>query len=1025
MPFLTLVFILSGAAGLIYESIWSRYLGLFVGHSAYAQIIVLVIFLGGMSAGAYLVGQRSERVRSPLRAYAYVELAAGVIGVLFDDIYRWVTAGAYEHLFPALAGGAGLTIAKWAIAGLLILPQSILLGATFPLMSAGALRLRRAHPGQTLGLLYFANSLGAAVGVLFAGFALIRWFGLPGTLITAAAINVLVGLAVIFAEQTFGWDELEPDSGWRQAGSDTTSSPAATPYPLPAIWRLLLAVSCGTAIASFIYEIAWIRMLSLVLGSATHSFELMLSAFILGLAIGAYWVRTRADRFADPLRALGVVQWLMGMAAIATLPLYLMSFEWMASFQQSLQRSDAAYSAFMVIRYAICLAVMLPATFCAGMTLPLITRTLIVAGAGERAVGAVYAINTFGSIVGVALAGLVLMPLLGLKMLLIAGALVDIGLGVLLLRPTLARIRTDRVPLIAGAAIASVVFIAATTAFLRFEPAVLTSGVFRYGRVSRPEHYVFYYYRDGRTASVSVRRPTNDFLISLATNGKPDASIETSWLKPPAPDAPRIPLTRDLSAQLVLPLVTLAHAPKARVGAVVGHGSGLTSHTLLGSPHLQELATIEIEPEMIKASRVFFPATRRVFEDPRSKFVIDDAKSYFAAGRRKYDFIMSEPSNPWVSGVSGLFTVEFYTRVRDYLNEGGVFGQWMQIYEMDDDLILSVLAAIDAVFGDYDVFMTGASDLLIMAAPRQLPQPDWSVVNFPALREDLKRVIPLTPGSLERTRFASRAALHPLVQLEGRANSDFHPVLDLGAERARFIGRPAFGFQSLTGRRFDLIAALSGRRYGFGTDLQTATPEISSAASLAFGARVRALRDRRRAQRPDSVAFSERSVAVSAYRRDLLERLAGSGRPPSDWRIWFDEFSDVEADLHRGTAGVADEELYDLVARYARTHGAPREALAGIEFLHGLASWNYGQVLAASPTLESAQRTRRPWISAELLRDGTVVAHLATGDASGARRRMQELSPLGDQGDDAYKFRSRLLFSYILFAEREAKETRE
>jgi spermidine synthase len=1033
MLFLTAVFILSGAAGLIYESIWSRYLGLFVGHSAYAQIIVLVIFLGGMSAGAYLVGRRSERVRRPLLAYAYVELAAGVIGVLFDDVYRGVTGVAYEYILPALAGGPGLTIAKWALAGLLILPQSILLGATFPLMSAGALRLRSDRPGRTLGLLYFANSLGAAIGVLLAGFGLIRWFGLPGTLITAAAINVGVGLAVIFAERTFGWDELEAGGGRREAGGASAvppPPPAAEPraparLPLPALWRLMLAVSFGTAIASFIYEIAWIRMLSLVLGSATHSFELMLSAFILGLAVGAYWVRTRADRFADPVRALGVVQWLMGMAAIATLPLYMMSFDWMASFQQSLQRTDPAYSLFMLVRYAVCLAVMLPATFCAGMTLPLITRTLIAAGAGERAVGAVYSINTLGSIIGVVLAGLVLMPVLGLKMLLIVGALVDIALGVVLLRPTLARVRSDRVPMAVGAAVASVAFVAGVAAFLRFEPAVLTSGVFRYGQVSRPEDYVFHYYRDGRTATVSVRHPRNSDLISLATNGKPDASVEASWLKPPLPNAPRVALTRDLSAQLMLPLATLAHAPKARIAAVIGQGSGLTSHLLLGSPNLQQLATIEIEPEMIRASRVFLAVNRRVFEDPRSMFVIDDAKSYFAAGRRRYDLILSEPSNPWVSGVSSLFTVEFYKRVRRHLNEGGVFGQWVQLYEMDDDLVLSVLAALDEVFGDYEIFITGGNDLLIVASAGRVPAPDWSVVNFPGIREDLRRVIPLTPVALERTRLASRAVVHPLVILQGRANSDFHPVLDLGAERARFVARPAAGFRSLAERRFDLVAALTGRRYGFGTDLQTATPDVAPVAALSFGARVRAAREQRVAQRVDSATPVDRDVAVAVYRRDVLDRLAASGRPPSDWRVWFDEVADAESDLHRGTAGVADEQFYGSILRYARAQRPPREAIAALEFLHGLAAWNFPEVLAASPVLEAAQRAGRPWVSAELLRDGTVAAHLATGDASGARRRMQQLSPLAEQADDAYRFRSRLIYSYILFAERERKETRE
>jgi predicted membrane-bound spermidine synthase len=1033
MLLLTLVFILSGAAGLIYESIWSRYLGLFVGHSAYAQIIVLTIFLGGMSLGAYVVGQRSERIRRPLRAYAYIELAAGAIGVIFDDVYRGLTAVAYDHIFPALAGGPGQTAAKWVLAGLLILPQSILLGATFPLMSAGALRLRADRPGRTLGLLYFANSLGAAVGVLLAGFALIRWVGLPGTLITAAAINVAVGLAVILAEQTFGWDELEPGGGSEVGGREVPAqgelslplaSPPATRDPLPAIWRLLLAVSFGTAVASFIYEIAWIRMLSLVLGSATHSFELMLSAFIFGLAIGAYWVRARADRFPDPLRALGIVQWIMGMAAIATLPLYVMSFEWMAAFQQALQRTDSAYSAFMLMRYAICLAVMLPATFCAGMTLPLITRTLIAAGAGERAVGAVYAINTLGSIVGVTLAGLVLMPMLGLKMLLITGALVDIGLGVVLLRPTLRRVPSARVPLVVGIAVASLLFVVGSAAFLRFEPAVLSSGVFRYGRVSRPEHYVFHFYRDGRTATVSVRQPKNNDLISLSTNGKPDASVESSWLKPPVPGAPRVPLTRDLSAQLMLPLATLAHAPRARIGAVIGQGSGLTSHLLLGSPHLQQLATIEIEPEMINASRIFLGVNRRVFEDPRSKFVVDDAKSYFAGGRRQYDLILSEPSNPWVSGVAGLFTVEFYKQVRRYLTDGGVFGQWLQIYEMDDNLVLSVLAAIDEVFGDYELFITGGHDVLVVASAGRLPAPDWSVVEYPGIREDLRRVIPLTRPILERTRIASRSIIHPLVQLDARANSDFWPILDLGAERARFMGQPAAGFSSLGVRRFDLVATLTGRRYDLGTDLQTPTPDISKVAAITYSARIRDAHAKRARGARDTTEL-DREVAAALHRRDVLDRLAASGRPPVDWRVWMDQFAEVESDLHRGTAGVADEQFYGSMLRYARTQSAPREAVAGIEFLHGLAVWNFAEALAASPILEAAQRAQRPWISSELLRDGTVVSLLASGDVAGARKRMQELSPLGDQGDDAFRFRSRLLFSYILFAEREKKETRE
>ena len=164
MPILlTLVFVLSGAAGLIYESIWTRYLGLFVGHGAYAQIIVLTIFLGGMSAGAFVVSRVSEKLRDPLAAYAFVELAIGMIGFVFHDIFVATTNAAYDHLFPSLAGSPqAVIILKWTIAALLILPQSILLGATFPLMSAGVLRIVPRRPGRVLAQLYFANSIGGA-----------------------------------------------------------------------------------------------------------------------------------------------------------------------------------------------------------------------------------------------------------------------------------------------------------------------------------------------------------------------------------------------------------------------------------------------------------------------------------------------------------------------------------------------------------------------------------------------------------------------------------------------------------------------------------------------------------------------------------------------------------------------------------------------------------------------------------------------------------------------------------------------
>src|ERR1051326_4050011 len=820
LPLLSLVFVVSGAAGLIYESIWSRYLSLLVGHSAYAQIIVLVIFLGGMSLGALVVGERSDRLRQPLIWYASVEALVGVIGLLFNYVYIDISNLAYDKIFPTLAGGWGLVIVKWLLAGLLILPQSILLGTTFPLMSAGAIRLLRARKGRVLGLLYFANSLGAAIGVLVAGFVLLARVGLPGTLATAALLNFVAAGAVLAGLRLVGTREAQTEIPTLPVAS------AATSMPEPV--RLLLIVAFGTAVASFIYEIAWIRMLSLVLGSATHSFELMLSAFILGLALGAYWIRTRADRVENPLALLGRGQWVMGTLAVATLPLYMASFGWVATLLDTFKQSDAGYRGFLFARYAICLLVMMPATFCAGITLPLITMMLMEDGGrvgGERAIGAVYGLNTLGSIAGVLLAGLVLMPVLGLKLLLITGALVDIGLGLALLAAVVRategdpRRSSNRLRHPASRLTAITVGIAAFVALIAitvdFDPMRLTSGVYRYAMLPQKGDFEIPFYRHGRTASVSVQRTKSGFL-TLSTNGKPDASMDAYWRSTSYRGRPR-PLKQDIATQVLLPIVTLAHRPDAREVAVIGQGSGMTSHLLLGSPNVTHLATIEIEPEMINASRAFYPANRRVFDDPRARFVIDDAKSYFAASGRRFDLILSEPSNPWVSGVSGLFTTEFYRRVRSSLSEYGVFGQWLHLYELNDLLATQVLAALDQNFPSYEIFFTSNADILIVASnARELPSPDWHVVDFPGLAQDLHRAVPLTPEALEATRLAGRQLLHPYLATQVAPNSDYYPLLDLGAERTRYLKNNAEGVSGLGESRFDITAALSGRKRGFG-----------------------------------------------------------------------------------------------------------------------------------------------------------------------------------------------------------------
>ena len=191
-----LLFTISGFTGLIYESIWSHYLKLFLGHAAYAQVLVLSIFMGGMALGAYLSTRFVHRWRNLLMAYAAVEFLIGVFGMLFDPVFRMLLAVSYDAVIPYLGTPFFITTYKWIVATLIIFPQSVLLGTTFPLMSNGVIRRFPKTPGRTLGVLYFTNSIGAAGGVLFGGFYLIGMLGLPGTIMTAGIVNILLAIIV-------------------------------------------------------------------------------------------------------------------------------------------------------------------------------------------------------------------------------------------------------------------------------------------------------------------------------------------------------------------------------------------------------------------------------------------------------------------------------------------------------------------------------------------------------------------------------------------------------------------------------------------------------------------------------------------------------------------------------------------------------------------------------------------------------------------------------------------------------------
>jgi spermidine synthase len=793
-----LLFALSGFSGLVYESIWTHYLKLFLGHAAYAQTLVLAIFMGGMAIGSWLCSRYSPRWENLLRGYAFTEGIIGLCALLFHPAFARTIDLSYTAIIPHIGNPATVSAFKYLVSTLMILPQSVLLGMTFPLMSAGILRLFPDRPGNSIAMLYFANSIGAAVGVMASGFLLIRLVGLPGTMVVAGLINLTLAATVwsLLKKTVAGPQETvarqqgktkqrkgarapeppvpQPLEELCEVARETAPSPAAGRY------RLFLLASLVTGASSFIYEIGWIRMLSLVLGSSTHAFELMLGAFIFGLACGGLWLQRRIDRVAGPVRYLAWVQLAMGLLALSTLPLYGNTFAGMRWLVRTLSKTDAGYLLFNLSSSAIAMAIMWPATFCAGMTLPLITFILIKGGHGERSIGAVYATNTVGAIVGVFFAIHLGMPLLGLKGVITLGAGLDIALGMALFWSE-ARRSGNRLPLVVT--VAGSCAVAVTLLFVRLDPYKMGSGVYRTGVLNGPDELKMLYHRDGKTASVSCFLQ-NDGIISLRTNGKPDAAIMMEPGRESSSDEPTM---------ILLGAIPMALNPQAATAASIGLGSGLTSHTLLCNPRIREVDTVEIEQGMIEAAKNFRPRVEMVFSDPRSKIHNDDAKTFFSTSNKKYDLIVSEPSNPWVSGVAGLFSTEFYRLIGQHMNDDGLFVQWVQLYEINTDLVASVLKSVATNFSDYAVYATNNVDIMIVARKSgPVPHPDATVLKIPAIADALQRIHVAGVQDLEFRKIGDKRFFARLLEtLPIPANSDYYPVLDQGAARARFLGNTA------------------------------------------------------------------------------------------------------------------------------------------------------------------------------------------------------------------------------------------
>ena len=714
-------FVFSGATGLIYEVLWARMLGLVFGATTLAVSTVLAAFMGGLALGSAVAGRLGQRLRKPLRVYGWMEIGIAVYALLVPLLFRLVDnlyVLIWQHFQP---GSFRFSLWRFLLSCLMLLLPTTLMGATLPVLSAALVR----QGSTAVARLYACNLVGAIVGTLAAGFVLLPTFGVRTTIVIAAAINLIVGVIAIAAQRRVA----PPIEEIEAVESNVVEIEGS---------RFWLFAAIASGFVTISTQVSWTRIITMVIGSSTYAFSIVVALFLIGLAGGAWFVG-RKDRSAR--RMLLLVEVLTAVSLFGSL--YVVNWlPWLlVNFGTNLHVSSWTELLGLQV-FCATLLILVPA-WLMGMVMPLV----LVWATGNPAqsvarVGRNYAVNTIGAIAGAFLTGFVLIPKTSTKFALVLSAAVCVVVAGLAYRPA----ATTRDPAlrrslaIGAIPIVILIMIVITP---RMNLADLSVGAYdtlvrvlaqtREGtaaqsnsQASGSEVHQLLMYEEGPTATVSVRKDVET--ISMAINGRTNASDSMF----------------DMPTQVMLGQLPLFVAPRMEKGLIIGFATGITVGSMLQSS-IQSVTCVELEPGTVNGSRFFEHVNQLPLQDPRTRLIIDDARTYLRVTPERYDIIVSEPSHPWVPGVANLFTQEFFELGRARLNEQGIFVQWVQIYQLSTESLRSVLATYHRVFPHVLMFRVGGlnkgKDLLLMGSTQPLNLDRLSErLQDPRVQAELARV---------------------------------------------------------------------------------------------------------------------------------------------------------------------------------------------------------------------------------------------------------------------------------------------
>lgn len=760
--YVSALFFLSGATSLGYQTIWFRRFSMFWGSSTLSMAAVVSAFLVGLALGAYLFGRFAGRCHRPLRMYGLVELCIGAWALCVPFVIHWMTQSPILSITYVPDSPVILYLIRVVITFALIGPGCILMGGTLPLLIA---QRSSAEPlGESTAWLYGINTLGAAFGCYVTGFHLLPHLGSVVTNLSMAGLNVLIGCFAWGLSSAF---PLARES--RPSDPHDVNAGTNTYRKLPSRGPLVPCAALLTGAAGLVLEMIWARQLAVTLGGSTYTFSATLCTLLLGIGIGGLIYH----RISRPAAVHSEAWYLVSLAvfficaasaiAQSTIP-SLAEFAGATRLLRGSQVNNAlvcfATAGILELLPAVGMGILFPAIVAANRDM--------VSGPSEI-VGTLYFWNTLGAACAATLTFSVVVPRWGCSgAVLLAIGMYLLGLCFILfqymkLRPLVL------VAIVAGGGLAMGLIVATEL------PLKTNMGMYLYGPGAHNAKLL--YFQEGASCNVLVT-DMQDGTRSLRVNGKVDASN-----------------SGDQEMQLGCAYFSRFLRPYAKSVCVIGYGSGATAGASLLFPETR-VTCCEIEPAVVEAGRWFASINHEPWKSDRLTIVYDDARNVLQASPARFDVIVSEPSNPWIAGVSNLYTKEFYEVIRNRLSAGGLFTQWVQTYNFTTSEFGMIVRTLRQVFSEVGLIRINSADSILVAstAPLQICRNDIDVAQrlvdmADEIRHDLNSIFGTSNiRTLLVAHFhLSKEELDELARASGRTiNTDLNMRLEFDAPRHLF-----------------------------------------------------------------------------------------------------------------------------------------------------------------------------------------------------------------------------------------------